>query len=96
MVWATYDGDDVLVSTLVGRRKQRNLEADPRATVLRCPREQPYSYAELRCRVAMTTEGGRELIEQLSPACTGGPYTSDGPDDVRVALRLTPEKVLRA
>ena len=33
VVWVARDGDDVLVSTVKGRRKHRNLERDPRACV---------------------------------------------------------------
>ncbi|CAO0828061.1 PPOX class F420-dependent oxidoreductase OS=Streptomyces microflavus OX=1919 GN=HUT09_19225 PE=4 SV=1 [Streptomyces microflavus] len=33
-VWVTRDGDDVLISTTVGRRKETNLRRDPRVTVV--------------------------------------------------------------
>ena len=32
-MWVGRDGDDVLFSTLVGRRKHRNLVRDPRVTI---------------------------------------------------------------
>jgi PPOX class probable F420-dependent enzyme len=32
-MWVARDGDDVLFSTVAGRRKHRNLERDPRASV---------------------------------------------------------------
>lgn len=38
VVWVSYDGDDLLVSTVKGRRKHLNLERDPRVTVLVYPR----------------------------------------------------------
>lgn len=95
VVWFERDGDDLLMSTVQGRRKHRNLERDPRATVLVYPKDNPYSYVELRGSVAMTEEGGRELIDRLCGAYTGADrYTGDGPDDVRVVVRLTPSKVV--
>ena len=96
VVWFERDGDDLLMSTVRGRRKHANLVRDPRATVLVYPKDNPYSYVELRGRVTMTDEGGRELIDRLCRAYTGGErYTyDDGTDNVRVVVRLTPEKVV--
>lgn len=96
VVWMTADGGDVLMSTVKGRRKQRNLERDARATVLLYPQDNPYSYLEVRGSVTMTEEGGRELIDELYEKYQGtpGPYPGDGPSDVRVVIRLTPEHVV--
>ena len=99
VVWVSYDGDDLLVSTVKGRRKHLNLERDPRVTVLVYPRGMPYTYVEVRGSATMTEEGGRELIDRLNDAYTGtGRYTADdGTDNVRVVVRITPDKVgLRA
>ena len=63
VVWVKTDGDDILFSTTEGRRKQLNLVADPRVTILVNPPTNPYSYIEVRGTATMTTEGGRELID---------------------------------
>ena len=94
VLWVARDGDDVLLSTLEGRQKHKNLTADPRATLLCYPVSNPYAYVELRGTTTMTREGGRELIDALSQQYTGGPYTADGPDDVRVVIRLTADHVV--
>ncbi len=96
VVWAERDGDDVLVSTVMGRRKHLNIERDPRVTVLVYPRDAPYTYVEVRGTATMTQEGGRELIDRLNEAYTGtGRYRGDdGTDNVRVVVRLTPDKVV--
>lgn len=96
VVWARRDGDDLLFSTVKGRRKHRNLERNPRATALLYPTENPYSYLEVRGSATMTEAGGRELIDELYEKYQGapGPYPGDGPDDVRVVVRLTPEHVV--
>jgi PPOX class probable F420-dependent enzyme len=94
VVWAARDGDDILISTLEGRQKHRNLTRDPRATVLIYPKDSPYSYLEVRGTVTMTRDGGPELIDALAHKYTGKPYGNDGPDDVRVVLRLTASKVV--
>lgn len=96
VVWIARDGDDLLVSTVKGRRKHLNLERDPRATVLVYPKDAPYTYLEVRGSSTMTEEGGRELIDRLNDEYTGtGRYTGDdGTDNVRVVVRITPDKVV--
>lgn len=96
VVWFARDGDDLLISTVQGRRKYLNLVADPRATVLVYPKANPYTYVEVRGTVTLTTAGGRELIDRLNAGYTGGDrYTGDdGSDNVRVVVRLTPTKVI--
>lgn len=96
VVWLERDGDDLLVSTIKGRRKHLNMERDPRVTILVYPQDDPYSYIELRGTVTMTDEGGRELIDRLNDRYTGtGRFTGDdGTDNVRVVCRITPDKVV--
>ncbi|MEO8889555.1 MAG: PPOX class F420-dependent oxidoreductase [Jatrophihabitantaceae bacterium] len=95
VLWATYDGDDVLLSTIIGRAKERNWKRDPRVSVLIHDAARPNSYVEVRGTVTLTTEGGPELIERLSQIYYGERYTGDeGTDHVRVVARLTPEHVV--
>lgn len=96
VVWVERDGDEVLVSTVEGRRKHLNLERDPRVSLLVYPRDNPYSYVEIRGTASMTQEGGRELIDRLCHRYTGADrYTmDDGTDNVRVVVRIRPEKVV--
>jgi len=97
VVWIARDGDDLLISTVKGRRKHLNLERDPRATVLVYPKESPYNYVEVRGTVQMTEEGGRELIDRLNAAYHPGRERyagDDGTENVRVVVRLTPTKVV--
>lgn len=95
VVWVEREGDDLLMSTTTNRQKYRNLERDPRASVLLYPKDNPYSYVEVRGNVTMTEEGGRELIDRLNQKYTNTPrYTwDDGTDNVRVVVRLSPTKV---
>lgn len=95
ILWATYDGDDLLLSTTQGRKKETNWLKDPRTSVLILDKANPYSYVEVRGTVAMTTDGGPELIERLSQLYTGQSYAGDeGTDNVRVVVRVTASKVV--
>ncbi|MFD3910984.1 PPOX class F420-dependent oxidoreductase [Streptomyces sp. NPDC058603] len=97
-VWVKRDGNDVLISTTVGRRKEKNLRRDPRVTVVAQPTAAPYTYAEIRGTAELTTEGGQELIDELSLKYTGKPYAefnpASGEDAERVVVRITPRKVV--
>ena len=96
VVWVARDGDDLLISTVEGRRKHRNLVLDARATVLLCPKDTPWIYVEVRGLVTMTRDGGRELIEFLSRKYTGDERYSfdDGTENVRVVVRIAPRRVV--
>jgi PPOX class probable F420-dependent enzyme len=96
-VWVKRDGEELLISTTVDRRKTLNLQRDPRVTVVVQPADQPYTYAEIRGTVTLTTEGGRELIDELAHKYVGKSYSAFNPeahkDAERVVVRVTPQKV---
>lgn len=96
IVWVARDGNDLLISTIAGTRKHRNLQRDPRATVLLSPKDRPWIYVEVRGAVTLTTEGGRDLIEALSHKYTTEERYAydDGTDHVRVVVRVVPIKVV--
>ncbi|MGG7572068.1 PPOX class F420-dependent oxidoreductase [Streptomyces sp. BP-8] len=97
-VWVKRDGDDLLISTTAGRRKEANIRRDPRVSVVFQPFDAPYTYAEIRGTATLTTEGGPELIDELSRKYTGKDYADFNPaaadDAPRVVVRITPHKVV--
>ena len=97
VMWATHEGDELLLSTVQGRKKETNWLKDPRVSVLILDREDAYSYVEVRGAVSMSTEGGPELIQRLSQTYTGQSYAGDeGTDHVRVVVRVRPTHVVDA
>lgn len=99
-VWVMRDGDDVLFSTTIDRQKYKNLTRDPRVTFVVQPADSPYTYAEVRGTAEMSTEGARELINELSVKYTGKQYVDFNPASVndadRVIVRIKPRKVVGA
>ncbi|MGW1245763.1 PPOX class F420-dependent oxidoreductase [Streptomyces bobili] len=99
-VWVKRDGDDVLFSTTVDRQKYKNLTRDPQVTFVVQPADSPYTYAEVRGTAEMSTEGARELIDELSVKYTGKQYADFNPASVndadRVIVRIKPRKVVGA
>jgi len=95
VLWATYEGEDIVLSTVVGRAKERNWRRDPRVSVMIFDPATPYNYIEVRGRVELTTDGGPDLIERLSQLYVGASYTGDeGTDNVRVVARVKAERVI--
>lgn len=96
VVWVARDGDDVLFSTIKGRRKTLNLQRDPRATVIVYPLSNPYSYVEVRGSVTIQEDPTGSLIHELARQYTGAERYSgdDGTDNERVIVRLRPDHVV--
>jgi PPOX class probable F420-dependent enzyme len=88
VIWAKRDGDEVVFSTILGRRKTRNMQRDPRVSLCFYDPKDPYWYVELRGTVTMTQGGGPELIEELSQRYTGQSFREGSPSNVRVVCRL--------
>ncbi len=94
VIWVKRDGDEVVFSTILGRRKTLNMERDPRVSLCFFDPANPYRYIEVRGTVTMTTEGGPELIEELSQRYDGRSFTESSPDNVRVVCRVTATRVV--
>jgi len=93
LVWAKTDGDDVLFSTIKGRRKYANLTRDPRISVLVYDGSDPYTYAEVRGIATITDDPEAELINELALKYTGQPFGYRAGEQ-RVIVRIVPEKVI--
>jgi PPOX class probable F420-dependent enzyme len=93
VVWVGRDGADLLFSTVAGRVKHRNMVRDPRVSVTVIDSADPENYVELRGRVTITRDVGRRLDTELSWKYDGKDPGQDRPGAVRVAVRMTVEKV---
>jgi hypothetical protein len=85
----------VLINTVQGFQKDRNVARDPRVALNISDASNPSRYYEVRGRVtASTTEGGAEHIETLARRYLGGPYPwYGGRDQVRIILTITADKI---
>lgn len=93
--WVDTDGEHVIVNTVEGFLKLRNIERDPRVALAIADLANPFRYKQVRGRVIKTTtEGGADHIEALSQKYTGGPYAwYGGRDQTRVIVTIEAEKV---
>ena len=93
--WVDTDGTHVLVNTVDGHQKVRNMRRDPRVAVNVADPEDPSRYFEVRGRVVEVSEdGARQHIDELSQRYIGRPYPwFGGRDQVRLLVRIVPERV---
>jgi PPOX class probable F420-dependent enzyme len=93
IVWARVDGDDIVFSTIKDRRKYRNIERDPRVSLITFDPAEPYHYAEVRGRAGTVDDPGGSLLQELAHKYTGRPIKDIAPER-RVIVRVTPERVV--
>jgi PPOX class probable F420-dependent enzyme len=94
-VWFDYDGKHIIVNTARGRVKDRNLKGEPRVALSIVDPENPYRYLGIQGRVTEMTESGADAgIDKLAKKYLGkDKYPWKGPNEVRVLVRIAPEKV---
>jgi PPOX class probable F420-dependent enzyme len=95
-VWIEMDGDKIVVNSEKKRKKVKNVQREPRVALSIADAANPYKYIEIRGRVVeVTDEGGFEGIDRLAKKYIGqDKYPWNKPDDVRVIIRIEPDKVL--
>ena len=93
--WVDTDGEHILVNTVQGFQKARNVERDPRVAVSVSDPAHPSRYYAVRGRVvSATTEGAAEHIETLAQRYLGAPYPwFGGRDQVRLLLTIEPDRI---
>lgn len=94
VVWVDAADGHVLVNTAKGRRKDRNVRADPRVSVT--PLLGGYEWISISGTVVDIEEGERaeRHIDELSWRYDGHGY-SYTPGQVREILRIRPDRVIR-
>lgn len=93
--WVDTDGEHIVINTVRGFQKVKNVERDPRVAVSVSDPSNPSRYYAIRGRVVgITTEGGADHIEALSQRYLGGAYPwYGGRNQVRVLLTITADKI---
>jgi PPOX class probable F420-dependent enzyme len=93
--WVDTDGKNIVVNSVDGFQKIKNIERDPRVAVNIADAEQPHRYFAIRGQVIhVTAEGGAEHIEKLAQRYLGGPYPwYGGRDQTRLILTIEATKI---
>jgi PPOX class probable F420-dependent enzyme len=98
VVWVRRDGDDLLISSAAGRRKDKNLARDPRVSVTVYDQADPLQYVEVRGLASISEDAGRQLAvslaEEYEGPGAGQEYLELPPEVIRIVIRITPQRVL--
>jgi PPOX class probable F420-dependent enzyme len=91
VMWVGTDGEYLLINTEVHRQKFRNVERDPRVTLMIWDKQDPYRFVEVRGEVVEKVKGleARKHIDELSHKYRGRPYQTRIRSE-RVILRIAP------
>jgi PPOX class probable F420-dependent enzyme len=93
--WVDTDGQHLLINTVQGFQKLRNIEHEPRVAVNVSDPANPSRYFAIRGRVIdTTTDGGAEHIEALAQRYLHGPYPwYGGRDQIRVIVTIAADRI---
>jgi len=94
-VWFNTDGEYILINTVKGRTKDRNMRARPQIALAIMDTNSVYRYIQIRGHVAeITEENAREHINILAGKYTDQAYFElNTPDEVRVIFKILPEQI---
>lgn len=93
--WVDTDGSHILINTVDGFQKVKNIRRDPRVAVAVSDPTNPSRYYSVRGEVvSLSTEGAAEHIEQLAQRYLGTPYPwYGGRDQTRLLLTIEPHRI---
>jgi PPOX class probable F420-dependent enzyme len=93
--WVDTDGEHILVNSVAGFQKVRNIERDPRVALTVSDPEKPHRYFAVRGRVlSVTADGAADHIEKLAWRYLDGPYPwYGGRDQTRLLITIEAHKI---
>jgi PPOX class probable F420-dependent enzyme len=94
VIFVKLDGDDILFSTIKGRRKTTNMARDPRVNLLvhRLPVGGP-DYATVSGTVELTDDPDAAFHQEMYDIHMGGATPPPEPGAQRVIVRIVPQRV---
>ena len=92
-VWFLAEGDTVRISLNTVRQKVKNLQANPKVSLLIFG-DPPYRYIELRGDAEITPDDDYEFADKLGAKYGADLRTRDNPGDKRVVVTIHPSRVV--
>ncbi len=93
--WVDTDGEHVLINSVAGFQKIRNIERDPRVALTVSDPQNTARYFSVRGRVLnVTPDGAADHIEMLAQRYLGGPYPWwGGRGQTRLLITIEADKI---
>jgi PPOX class probable F420-dependent enzyme len=93
-VWVEYDGTHILINTARGRKKDRNMSANPEIAISVQDPDNPYRYVGIQGHIDEVTEDGAVAhINKLSHKYNGRDYPNLKSGETRVIYKIAPDRV---
>ena len=92
-VWFIAEGDTVKLSLNTTRQKVKNLQANPKVSVIIFG-DPPYRYVELRGDAEITLDDDYEFADKVGAKYGADLRTRDNPGDKRVVVTIHPQRVV--
>jgi general stress protein 26 len=93
-IWCNMDGDYVLINTMQQFRKAKNMQSNPKVTLLAYRLKRPLFNIEVRGKVIeITEEGALDHLNELNMLYTGKPNFFGDSIDAELIHKFTPLKV---
>ena len=93
-VWLDLQDGYVVINSVKGQQKDRNIRTRRRVALCVSDPEDPYRYVTIRGPVVEITEqGADEVISRLAAKYTGDPHYQKRPGEVRVTYRIRPDHI---
>jgi PPOX class probable F420-dependent enzyme len=92
-VWFLYDEGELKTSLNTSRLKTRNLQRDPKCSLLILDLQNPYRYLEVRGIAHVEPDDDRAFAGKLGAKYDADLSEHDGPEDRRVVVTIEPVNV---
>jgi PPOX class probable F420-dependent enzyme len=92
--WFLADGDTVKISLNTTRQKVKNLQADPKVSLLILDPENPYRYLELRGDAEIAPDDDYVFADQVGAKYGDDLRSRDKPCESRVVVTIKPARVI--
>ncbi len=103
-VYYVMDGDEILVSTMVGRAKERAVRRNPQVSLCVLDENWPPTYLQVYGEAVIEDEGGDEMLikiaelmaEQPMPEAERADLRKLAEEERRVVIRITPKSTFES
>lgn len=101
VVWTKLAGDTIQFSVTTARQKAKNMQDNPKVSLLAIDPQNPYRYIEVRGDVSISDKGAYDLIDDLAKLYVGKDQYYGGvapaenkAKEERVVVTINPTKVI--